>query len=454
MRFALPPRAVAVSTVFVATAALVLVSAGGAEAATRHPAVPAQPTGVVATGTSQSVKLSWKGAPSAAHVTSYAVLLSPSPSNVRSAVSTRSWARSASFAHLTTGTTYTLRVVAVSRGGHSKPVTVHYKPKPAPTKPVTPPVTTPTVTPSVFALDSSGTLVRVPKSGGTPVALQTGVFEYAVDKAGDAVAVLNDSVVEIAADGTVSTLLAAETDATDVQLDAAGNAYLLEGTKVVRITAGTHAVSTVVTEKVAPVGFTVARSGGLSFLESTGGVHTVVTYPAGGGTATTTQLTDSPYDSPISGTFDAKGDLYYSAIATGASGSVSFWRLAAGETTPTSVGGSYGRGGLGLDDDYAFLQSATWCTSYGLGTGSCVPDYTVASIKVTSDTGVTTTVPVTGLSLTVADTRPYGSGTSVVTDASGAIVVGGANGLVSYAATGGAPTALAAGSFTDVQLNG
>lgn len=416
-------------------------ASAAAKAAALHRAIPAAPTGVAATGTATSVTLSWSGARNSAPVTSYAVSLSPSKGQLFRGVHLKAaTARSTTYSNLTAGTTYSLSIVAAGRWGRSKPTIVTYTPQAAPAPQM------------VFALDSSSDLVRVPATGGTPVTVVDGVSAYTVDALGTAYAATLDGVVEVAADGTTTTLVEGETDATALELDGDGNLFLLEGTDVIRVAASTHAVSTVASEPVAPLAFSVTAAGAVSLFEATRTAHTVVTYPAGGGAATRTVLNDSTYYSPISGTFDSEGNLFYTAIATGASGSVSFSRAAAGHSETTTLGGPYGRFGVGHSDDTYYLQSATWCTSYGLGTGTCVPDYTVASIKVTSDAGVTTSVPVTGLSLGLADTRPFGVGTSVTSDSDGRIFVGGATGITSYAKSGGAPTTLAEGSFTGVQV--
>lgn len=462
MRLPLPrtARGRLVLPTLVVAAALIALTATGAEAAPArhstdphrthavvvHPAsskrfAPGAPTGVIATGTADSVTLRWSApaASSAARaVVAYSVSRTPSAgqrSGGHRLVGAH--ATSVTFSGLTAGTAYSLSIRADGLRGHSATVEVGY---------------TPVAERSVFALDGSGALVRVPATGGAPVVVETGVTSYDVDPQGDAFAVTGVGVVEVSASGAVTRLVAGDTSATDLQLDSSGDVYLLEGTDIVRIDADTHTATTVASEPVAPVAFTVQPSGAFSLLEARLGTHSIVSYPAGGGAATTTVLTDSPYYGPISGAFDAKGNLYYAAIATGASGSIDYSRIAAGQTGSTPIGGSYGRYGIGLTDDEYFLQSATWCTSYGIGTGTCTPDYTVSSITVTSDTGVTTSVPVSGLSLSVADTRPFSAGTSVTSDSDGTIYIGSAAGLVTYAETGGAPTTLAAGSFTNVKV--
>jgi hypothetical protein len=306
---------------------------------------------------------------------------------------------------------------------------------------------------SVFAVDSSNELVRLPSTGGTPVAVASHVSAYALDAAGDAYAVTSTRVVEVAASGVTRTLVSGATDATGIRVDARGDVYLLEGTEVVRISAGTRTAGVVADAAVAPIGFSVSARGTVSLFESSGSVHRVVTYPVGGTTSTTSVVTDSPYSGPVSALFDAKGAAYYRSISTGGSGALSYQRVAAGATTPTLLGGGYLTGGVGLNDDFYLMQSATSCTSYGLGTGTCVPDLSVAAILVTTDTGVTTRVPVSGLSLGTGDEHPYSVGSSVTSDASGTIYVASPAGISRYAAAGGAQTTLAAGAFTDVQLN-
>ncbi|ROQ40807.1 transcriptional regulator [Frondihabitans sp. PhB188] len=306
---------------------------------------------------------------------------------------------------------------------------------------------------TVFALDADGDLVRLPAVGDTATTVAADVTAYAVDATATSYAVTPAGLVRVSGTGATTSVLTSATAAASsaVALDAAGTVYISSGTRVFKVLAGTTKAIAVATLPVAPVGFGVAPNGTVRVLENVAGAHQVVAYTTSGRTATRA-IADSAYSTPVSGTFDAKGNLYYASISTGGSVSVSCARVAKGGTAPVSLGGGYVVGGVGLSGDFSLLQAAGWCTSYGLGSGTCTPDLAVAAVQSTDLAGTTTSIPVDSLALATDDERFPAATTSVTTDTAGALYVGQTTGLVRYDAAGGAPTRLADGAFTEVQL--
>jgi hypothetical protein len=480
MRFPLPRsrqtsfrRTAAAAATAVIAAALVVGTATGASAATahtvaahsaakhtaakhtaatrpiaRHYSAPAAATGVTATGTSSSVTLAWTGAaaPSFDPVRAYVATIWPSArQRANGLVVVGSGTRHVSYSHLTAGTTYTLSLTTVSAHGHSRPVVVKYRA--ADPAPVPNPAT-------LFALDGTGSLTAQPAAGGAATTLVSDVQAYTVDGDGDAFVVTSTGVVKVPYGEEPETLLDGATGATRILVDAKEDVFLLEDATVVEVVAGTTTAKQVITVPQAPDGFGVRPDGTVELLQTQnpGNYHDIITIVPGS-PAKTTRIDDSVYAYPVTASFDAKGDLYYALVSTGGSGSVGYWSVPVGTTTPVALGSSYAVGGLGVDDRYSLLQSATWCTAYGLGSKTCTPDLTVASVSRTSDTGVTTTVPVTGLSLVAADESIPAAGTEVTSDTAGAIYVTQNGTITRYAATGGAGTVIATGSYSDVQLS-
>jgi len=434
MRFTAP--------ILLTTAVLIVAGAASAESASAAPRFEPQapPTNVSATGDVSSVTLSW-AAPTTTGKEApleYTTRLTPDAGQPLFGLKfVRPTVHSVTYDHLTAGRTYTLSVSDAGRHGVSKPVSVTY---------------TPQSTETLFAVDGTGTLVKTPVAGGATTSVAAGTISYAVDAAGDAFVLTSTTVEEITAAGVTTTLLTGTNGATALQLDSKNDVFLQEGATIVELPVGGTTTTTVLSSPARIQGWNVNPAGTVSALEANPGGSTlsIVSIPAGGPTTTRTVAAVNNANA-FNGQFDSKGNLYFTAGYNGASGAQTAEYVPAGTTTVRSLGGGNFVQGVGLSDANYLLQSATWCNVPALNAGDCVPDLTVANISVTTNAGVTSTIPVTGLTVGRAKFTS-GLATAVTSDTAGRIFVTETTGVVSYPSTGGAPTTVLSGIFSDVKL--
>lgn len=348
-----------------------------------------------------------------------------------------------SFVNLKPGTTYTFALKAWSDAGSSVAATVSY--------------TTPGATSSATLVAVSGSsLVSVPAAGGTPKTLvPNGNFgDLRTDGKGSVFWAdpSAHTVVKLAAGSSTPTTVASGlVGPRAIAVDGAGTVYIADGPSLIKVTAaGTkstlyQAASDITTVTVTPSGIVSAAFGAFT----NGTTETVVTVTAGGAVSTR-ELDCSMYGYCTDLIAAADNALWVLIYATGASGYSAWYRLAPNAVTPADVvtGTAYYNVGLDAASTFYITQSATWCTSVGEGSGSCTPNYAVADILTVKADGSK------GPTLSVSGLTTRGTGTQLVFDAAGSIYANAAQGLVKIAATGGAATVVATGSYTDLVLVG
>ena len=412
------------------------------------PAVaPGPPTAVTAAaGAIGSVTVTWQ-APAqtgGAAVTGYRVVATPTDGAVGTAgtsVAVPAAARSTVLTGLTAGTRYRVAVLAVNSAGASAAATVEYAaPAPVATGPAV--VALDTATRRVVRIDPDGTVVPL---GSTPL---TTADSVAVDAAGNAFAADpgSDTVLRFAAGtGAQSTVGSGWTDPKQIQTDAQGRVYVLDGTRVVRTDVNGTATVLGTVDKARFL--LVDAAGNASVLgDSSYRTWRITTLPAAGGAPVVRAL--EPGSGIRSARIAADGTLYLEREASGGSGASWVVRVAPGSVEETQLSDRQAIFAFAVDPTGALvlLQSRKECLVPNNEIG-CVSDRAVdeaRSFPAGSDAGAST--PISALAL------PVGG----LDAAAGALYVartsGGPAALVRYGVDGGAPTVIAPGSFADPEV--
>ncbi len=316
----------------------------------------------------------------------------------------------------------------------------------------------------VFATDTRAhAVVRVRVHGGRLRTVTPSGTAWAVNSQGDVYVVDRDAhtVSRTKASGTHARTRVIATGLTNlsaVQLDAAGQVYVVAGTQVIRMSAA-GARPTVVADPESGSVF-VQRDG---TVVSTAGDNEstplqIVSYPPGGGTPAVRTLPSQntgPY-SPSSVIGDRAGNLYLHWISNGG-GDFNFWyRLAAGSSTRTPLFTRWANYAftVGGDGRPYLAQTEAYCDTIAIAEGVCTPDHTVNEILRYAADGTPTAVLIQPFENDQWDLSP---GHALAADRAGRLFVAQASGpsagLREYPATGGEATVLAAGTFTDVARN-
>ncbi|MBM9476876.1 fibronectin type III domain-containing protein [Nakamurella flavida] len=411
------------------------------------PAVaPGAPTGVTARpgDAAGTVAVAWQ-APDrtgGAALTGYRIVATPAGGAAGAPVSVPASARTTVLTGLTAGTRYRLAVSAVSSAGTGSAAVVEYTvPVPAP------------VGPSVAALDTAAQRVVRVAHDGTVVPLGSSTLtrgdSIAVDAAGDVFAADRggDTVLRYAAGtGTQSTVGSGWTDPQQIQTDAQGRVYVLDGTRVVRIAA--DGTSTTVLGTVDKARFLVVDAAGNASVlwDSSYRVWKITTLPAAGGAPVVRSL--EPGYGIRSARIAADGTLYLEREASGGSGASWIVRVAPGSVEETQFSDRNAIYAYTVDPAGALvlLQSRNECLVPNTDAG-CVSDRAVDDVlTVPAGADAGTTTPVSGLALPVGGLDAAADGLYV------ARTGGGPAGLVRYGIDGGAPTVIAAGAFADPEV--
>ena len=293
----------------------------------------------------------------------------------------------------------------------------------------------------LFAVDTvAHTLVRFPLVGGASTTLLTGVDlpgDLAIDPAGNAYLVDDQTVIKVPADGSAPSTFGS---GFQVETDDAGYVYVAGSAGVVRTTpAGQTSTITSATGYLGVTGPGVVKV--LAVSSTTG----VITTSAPGLPLTTQALNIDGYLQAM--LVDDAGNLYLRTRATGGSGAV-FWQLVKpADTLGQSIGPRIAEyaAGLGPDGQFYLGLSGSWCIGNTEDFGTCTPDRNVAEIlRFPLGGGSSTGVPITGLRTSRSVT------TELAVDGAGFIYgaqQGPTPGLLRYPATGGAPTRLADGTY-------
>ncbi len=461
--------------VFLVAAGLSLVSTGpgfaspaaavGVSAVHSSTKPPSAPRALKGTGLTdqgyprRALKVSWRQPASAgsAKIRTYVVKLTArSGKRMSSRIVVPATKTSATFHGLKYGRSYRISVRAVSRAGRSPAAKLRYTlPKPAPAW--------------VFAVDTKAkAIVRVPVAGGavTKVAAQQTAWD--VNLAGDVYVLDREAktVTRYPANGsTPGNVGAGFTDPTDVQLDAAGNVYVVDGTRVIRTTR-TGRAQRVVADPVFGAVF-VAPDGTVStasneFDLSDGSTDTfgvtLLTYPAAGGPVVRRTLRIGiVYFVSDRGQLlgDGAGNLFLHFYGTGG-GDFRWWsKLAPGGTTVSELYTRIANYAVAVDprNRFSLLQTRKYCDSISEFEGACTPDLTVQNIRTYRADGTQTTTRVAPFTLQRTST----GGELVAADRQGRFFLaqseGPTAGLFEYGPKGGARTRLASGTFLEPKRN-
>ena len=358
----------------------------------------------------------------------------------------------ATFRHLESGTAYRVSVRAVSKAGRSPAATVRYV---VPQRPRA----------WVFALDTDhASIVRVPVNGGTVQTVARSRTAWAVNAAGDVYVIdaASGTVTRTPADGSLPQQIGSGfTDLTDVQLDEAGRVYVVDGSRVVRMSS-TGQDREVVAQ---PVSLSVfVRADGAVSTTAGDGMDTplqLVTYPSGGGRPAARTLAGQggwgeyyPGRGRLIG--DRAGNLFLAWISGGGSGFEWWFRVPAGAASLSATYTREAYYAVTVDprDRFYLAQTATFCDSISESEGTCTPDLTVDEILRYDRDGKRQRLPIAPFSYQRANGN---SASTLVVDRRGRLFVaqpvGPSAGLLAYGPRGGAPRVLAHGAFTEARRN-
>jgi hypothetical protein len=422
---------------------------------------PSAPRSVVADGLDgqgvprHAIKVSWKRPVSAgsSRIRSYVVRVTPGSgkrSSTRVVVAASK--RSATVRDLNPGRAYRITVRAVNKAGRGRVAAVRY--------------TLPKHGSWVFAVDTAtSSVVRVPVTGGPRKTMAPSGTAWAVNAAGDVYVVdrAARTVTRAPVDGSKAAVVGSGfQDPSDVQLDAAGRVYVVDGTRVVRMSA-TGKDKRVVAQPVSPAVF-VRADGAVSTTagDAEDTPLQLLTYPAGGGAPAKRTLEGQNqygqfYDVPHSLVGDSSGNLFLHWLSGGGSGFEWWFRVAAGSTNPTFLYTRDAYYAVAVDPNSRFFlaQTATFCDSIAIGEGACTPDEKVGEILRYAPDGTRTSVKITPF--TYDQTGGPDSTSTLAADREGRLFVaqafGPSAGLLVYGPTGGAPKVLASGTFRQAKRN-
>ncbi len=387
-----------------------------------------------------------------ARVTSYAVRITPG-SGLRHGgrVTVPAGRLHTSFGHLSPGRSYHVTVRAVSAAGRSPHASVDY-------------LAARKASAWVFATNTTtAAVVRVWLRGSRVTTIAPSRTAWAVNTQGDVYVIDREAqtVSRTKARGRSTIVIASGlAELKDIQLDAAGQVYVLAGTRVVRMSA-TGARRRVVAERASYSVF--VRPDG-TVLTTAGDADTtplqILSYPPGGGAPTVRTLpgqNGGAYYAYRRGLVaDSAGNVFVHWVSEGGSDFEWWYRVAAGSTTRTRL---YTRMAnfafaLGAGGRSYLAQTTTYCDIMAILDGVCTPDQRVYSILRYAADGTPTRIPVEPF---VYDQWGLYAGSALAVDRAGRLFVAQASGpsagLREYAPTGGAAKVLAAGAFTDVVRN-
>lgn len=430
-------------------------------AARRLAAPPSAPRALVAQRVGnrglpgRAMRVSWKPPASAgsSKVRAYALRLEPGRGRRHSGrVVVPATKTHQTFRHLKPGRTYRVEVRAVNKAGRSRAVSVRYR--------------VPKWSPSwVFAVNTAqNSIVRVPVSGGPVRTVTPNKTAWAVNAAGDVYVADREAktVTRTPAHGSAARSIGSGfADPTDIQLDAAGHVYVVDGSRVVRMSA-TGKGQTVVAKPVSPAVF-VRADGTVSTTAGDGqdSPLQIVTYPPGGGPVVTRTLAGQgewgpyyPYRGNLIG--DGAGNLFLQWISTGGSGFEWWFRVPAGSYTPTPLYTRWAYYAVVVDPKSRFYlaQTATFCDSVPREPDPCVPDETVDEILRYAPDGTSTSIKIEPFTYDRVHSNPV---STLAADRKGRLFVaqsvGPSAGLLKYGPKGGAVTVLASGAFTEPKRN-
>jgi hypothetical protein len=401
----------------------------------------------------RAVRVSWKPPASSgsASVASYRVAITPG-SGLRHSGRVTVAARTThtSFGNLAPGRSYHVTVRTLSAAGLGPSASADYL---AARKAPAWVFATNTTTGSVARVWVRGTRVMTIAPSGTAWAVNTEGDVYVIDREAR-------TVSRTTARGQHTSVIASGlAGLSDVQLDAAGQVYVLAGRQVVRMSA-TGARRRVVANPAS--GSVLVRSDG-RVITTAGDAETtplqIVSYPPGGGAPSVRTLPGlgSAYPAYRRGLMaDSAGNLFLYWVSNGG-GDFEWWfRVAAGSTTETPhytrmahYALAVGTGGRSY-----LAQTGSYCDTIAMAEGVCTPDLTVRTISRYAADGTRTSIPIQPF---VYDQWGLDDGSALAVDRAGRLFVAQASGpsagLRAYAATGGAATVLAAGTFADVVRN-
>src|SRR4051812_16473609 len=310
----------------------------------------------------------------------------------------------------------------------------------------------------VFAVHRpTRSIIRVLVTGGPVTRVAATKTAWAVNSVGDVYVVDNKAkrVTRVPADGsTARSVGSGFTDPTDVQLDAAGRVYVVDGTRVVRLTAAGGAQKVV----AAPVSSAVfvAPDGAVSTASGDFDVK-VRTYPSDGRRVIERTIGGQSYFVPGRGELlgDGAGNLFLHIYDTGGSGFRWWVRVPSGSSKGTPLYTRWAYYAVAVDSRSRFhlAQTADFCGEPDEATGTCAPDLSVHEILSYARDGKRTSRRIQPFTL---ERTNNGAGTLVV-DGQGRMFVaqgdGPSTGLLMYGPRGGGPTHLASGAFSEPKRN-
>jgi hypothetical protein len=422
---------------------------------------PSAPRSVVADGLDgrgvprRAIAVSWRRPASvgSSKIRSYVVRVEPGVGRrASSRVVVGASKRSVTVRDLTPGRGYRVTVRAVNRAGRGRAAVVRY--------------TLPRHGSWVFAVDTARSrVVRVPVVGGPARVVARSGTAWAVNAAGDVYVVdqAAKTVTRVPVNGSKPSRVGSGfRDPSDVQLDGAGRVYVVDGTRVVRMSA-TGKDQRVVAQPVSPAVFvradgTVSTTAG----DAEATPLQLVTFPAGGGTPVKRTLEGQnqygefyAYRQSLIG--DSAGNLFLHWQTGGGSGFEYWFRVAAGSTAPTFLLTRDAYYAVAIDPNSRFYlaQTATFCDSISVSEGTCTPDETVSELLRYAPDGTSTTIKITPFSYD--QTEGPAPVSALAADRQGRVFVaqafGPSAGLLTYGPTGGAPTVLASGTFKQAKRN-
>ena len=440
--------------VLTVAAAAALVIGGVTPAVAAPPSrLPGAPTAVQVSGAGDGATLTWNAPRAGAAVTGWKVEISPSSRQPDHGVDRLpAVARSDRFGDLVAGTRYSLTVRASGAKGWGPAVHVRYA---APRST--------TVAQSLYALDTSGSVVRFPTSGtGTAKTVAAAGTGFTADDIGDVFVPSADrtSILLYPAGGGAARTLATGLHLTaDLRSDVAGNLYWIDSVtgNVDRLPVKGNVAQPWLSFGTPASGATdsywaVGRDGTVStWASNPGGASVKTASPSG---VVTTRVV-TPGTSGVIGYVraviaDAHGDLYYSWQSPGASGAFIWWVLRAGTTVPVSAEPRLAfEYGATNGETFSLLQSKEWCTSPAeYRPPGCGVDKSIVDLVVRSAGGTTVTKHVTGL--TAGDRGANVGASDRAGDVFADIAGGPSAGLWRVPAAGGAAQQLSSAQYSSL----
>jgi hypothetical protein len=317
----------------------------------------------------------------------------------------------------------------------------------------------------VFAVNTANrSIVRVPVKGGRVTTVARHKTAWTVNAAGDVYVVDSaaGTVTRTPADGSAPRRIGSGfTELMDVQLDEAGRVYVVDGSRVIRMSA-TGRSRKVVAQPVSPSVF--VRADGAVSTTAGNGMETglqLLTFPPGGGRPVSRTLAGQgkwgeyyPNRRGLIG--DSAGNLFLQWISGGGSGFEWWFRVPAGSTNPTPLytRDAYYAVAVDARSRFYLAQTATFCDSISEGEGTCTPDLEVDEILRYSRDGKPTSIPIPPFSYERANGN---SASTLAVDRRGRMFIaqatGPSTGLLAYGPKGEPPTVLAEGTFTEPKRN-